>query len=710
MKKIILSILVFLNFTISAQNNLSINPINVDVDNNFSLEILLTNIEAVSAFQFDINYNPDAFDLTENHLFNQERSENHELSVNKIGNNKLRVLVYSSNNSVIEIGSGTIVTLNFLSKNEPGSYNIELTNTVLSDANGVELNKTLTNAEIKILGPKFYLETSNLSLGNIPLNSNSTHNIWIYNNGNENLEITSINLQEPLSTDNSLPINLSAGSGKKISINLDTNNKLEVNQIISFETNDMDVQRALQSVNFSANIYAENQLNLLSATAQINTPFFIATEINNMEDFNAFQLDIEIPNGMDYIENSLNFLGREEDHIIEGSLINMNTLRVIAYSPTNKNFNERTGEVFKFSINPNNSAGYFPINISNVILANITDDNIISGFNSGSVFVDAPNLSFSNNTINFGRIPINYEDSKEIFLSNNGGANLIIEDVIYTSDVISSNIEVPLNLSVNQSKSVSINFKALEVGPKEGAIILKHNGTSERDSINFTANVYSPNYLFINDTILPKGDNQFIKLNILNFDEIRAIQFDINIPNGFDFNYQETILKDVIKDFTVQSSDLGNNNFRFLIYNMVNQKINQGTNALLNLPIDVKNSISEGTYKFELSNIILSNTSNNNVFSGALEVGEIVVTSSLSTIAVNIENINSYPNPFKDSYIINSIYPLKLEVFDITGKNILNLNLNEGKNKIDTSKLTKGLYLFKYSYNKQNKKEILIKN
>jgi len=698
------------SFTISAQNNLSINPVNVDVDNNFSLEILLTNVEAVSAFQFDINYNPNAFDLTENHLFNQERSENHELSINKIENNKLRVLVYSPNNSVIEIGSGSIVTLNFLSKNEPDSYNVELTNVILSNTNGIELDKTLTSAEIKILGPKFYLETSDLSLGNISLNSNSSNNVWIYNNGNENLEITFINLQEPLSTNNSFPINLSAGTGKTISINLDTNNKQEVNQIISFETNDTDVQRALQSVNFSANIYAVNQLNLLSVSAQINTPFYIPTEINNMEDFNAFQLDIEIPNGMEYIENSLNFSGREEDHIIEGSLINNNTLRVIAYSPTNKNFNDNSGEVFTFSINPKNSAGYFPINISNVILTNLIDDNIISEFNSGSVFVNAPNLSFSNTTIDFGRIPINYEESKEIFLSNNGGANLIIEDVIYTSDLISSNIDVPLNISVDQSTSVSLNFKALEIGSKKGAIIFKHNGTSERDSIDFIANVYSPNYLFINDTILPKGDNQFIKLNMLNFDEVKAIQFDINIPNGFDFNYQETIQNDAIKDFTVQSSDLGNNNFRFLIYNMVNQKINQGTNVLLDLPINVKNSISDGVYKFELSNIVLSNTTNNNVFSEALVEGEIVVSSSLSTNSVNSKNINSYPNPFKEFYIINSIYPINLEVFDMTSKRILNLNLSEGKNKIDTSKLVRGLYIFKYSYNNKNKQEILIKN
>lgn len=699
-----------MSFTISAQNNLSINPVNVDVDNNFSLEILLTNVEAVSAFQFDINYNPNAFDLTENHLFNQERSENHELSINKIENNKLRVLVYSPNNSVIEIGSGSIVTLNFLSKNEPDSYNVELTNVILSNTNGIELDKTLTSAEIKILGPKFYLETSDLSLGNISLNSNSSNNVWIYNNGNENLEITFINLQEPLSTNNSFPINLSAGTGKTISINLDTNNKQEVNQIISFETNDTDVQRALQSVNFSANIYAVNQLNLLSVSAQINTPFYIPTEINNMEDFNAFQLDIEIPNGMEYIENSLNFSGREEDHIIEGSLINNNTLRVIAYSPTNKNFNDNSGEVFTFSINPKNSAGYFPINISNVILTNLIDDNIISEFNSGSVFVNAPNLSFSNTTIDFGRIPINYEESKEIFLSNNGGANLIIEDVIYTSDLISSNIDVPLNISVDQSTSVSLNFKALEIGSKKGAIIFKHNGTSERDSIDFIANVYSPNYLFINDTILPKGDNQFIKLNMLNFDEVKAIQFDINIPNGFDFNYQETIQNDAIKDFTVQSSDLGNNNFRFLIYNMVNQKINQGTNVLLDLPINVKNSISDGVYKFELSNIVLSNTTNNNVFSEALVEGEIVVSSSLSTNSVNSKNINSYPNPFKEFYIINSIYPINLEVFDMTSKRILNLNLSEGKNKIDTSKLVRGLYIFKYSYNNKNKQEILIKN
>lgn len=67
-----------------------------------------------------------------------------------------------------------------------------------------------------------------------------------------------------------------------------------------------------------------------------------------------------------------------------------------------------------------------------------------------------------------------------------------------------------------------------------------------------------------------------------------------------------------------------------------------------------------------------------------------------STTGVNPENtgnlLNIYPNPASDYTIINAAEVTFIEIYDITGKNILN-TVPTTDNKIDISHLSKGTYL-----------------
>ena len=95
-----------------------------------------------------------------------------------------------------------------------------------------------------------------------------------------------------------------------------------------------------------------------------------------------------------------------------------------------------------------------------------------------------------------------------------------------------------------------------------------------------------------------------------------------------------------------------------------------------------------------------------------------ILTSNVATISIDVtldistyilENIKSYPNPFNEFYIIESIVPLKLEVYDMNGKIILKKQLAPGKNKINGTNLSHGYYLFKFKYQNRSDSKILIK-
>jgi len=700
-------------FVISSQLLLSQNSINissdpVSVDEDFSIGIAFSNADDISAFQFDLQFDNNAMQLRSGHSLTN-RVGNHTISTNEIGDNIIRVVVISSTNETINPGTGTVVNLNFTSKNEPGSFDMNFSNVVFSDANGSEISISANNNPVTILGPKFKLVTTNLNFGRVSRLSNQSKTIEIYNEGNQTLEILSQNLTSPFSISETFPISISAGSYFPITLTLDTTESQVVSDQTLFETNDTDETRGLQELSVEANIYSVNEIYVGSNSGDLGSSILIPVSINNMDSFTSFQLDISIPSGVEYVQNSVALLGREEDHSISASVINSNTLRVISYSDNNLNFNSTSGEVFSFSLLPVSNSGYHPLDISNSIISNLDLGDVMSDIYSGSITINAPFLNI-NPTLDFGRVPLSISTDKNISLANIGDSNLIINQIVYESSLLSGSLEAPFTLTNGQDSEMVVTFTPESLGQFSSSILINHNSAENQNTIQVTADVFSPNYLFIEDKSVNRDNDYIINLGISNNDEIRAIQFDINIPDGFVFDDQNIQELNAINDFNLSYSPQGNGNYRFLIYNLGNITIPAGSNLLLGLPIYVNSSTPVGDYNFEISDIILSNASNSNVSSEALELGIITVTDEvLDILTQQLNEINAYPNPFHSYYIINNPIPIEVEIFDVNGRVFIKKYLEVGQNRINTSHLSSGFYLIKLTHNNRKKVDILIK-
>ena len=617
-----------------SQNSINVSSVEVSVNDNFSVGIGFTNSDAISAFQFDLHYDNNVMELASDHTL-VGRGQNHTISTSVIQENVVRVVVFSSTNQLIEPGNGIVVNLNFTSKNDPGNYSVFSENVVLSDQNSSQISASQNNGIVRILGPEFRLITTNIDFGQVPMQSNESRQIQIRNEGTESLEILSQSLVSPLSISEDFPIVISAGNSRFITLNIDTSVSQLVDDQTLFETNDTDETRGLQELTVSADIYSVNEIHIGEGSGDILTSISIPVSINNMETFSGFQLDITIPNGVEYVENSISLSGRETDHTISGSVINSNILRVISFSSTNSPFTGQMGEVFSFSLLPTSSSGNLPLNISNPIISNTDLGNIQSNSFSGSILVNAPFLNLSPSNINLGRVPITIPKVNSISLTNSGATSLIIDEVTYNSSNLTSSIETPLSIPVNQTSAETVTFNPDALGQFSSSLIINHNGSENQSTIQITAEVYSPNYLYIEEQSVYRDSNHIIQLGISNNDEIRALQFDINIPNGFVFDYENVEALNSLDGFTISSSDIGNGNYRFLIYNLGNIVIPVGSNLLLNLPVFINNSISLGDYTFDLSGVTLSNSSNSDVATEDLEVGIIHVIENSAPVAVS---------------------------------------------------------------------------
>ena len=615
-----------------SQNSINISSDPVSVDEDFSIGIAFSNTDDISAFQFDLQFNNNAMQLRPGHSLT-DRVGNHTISTSEIGDNIIRVVVISSTNESINPGTGNVVNLNFTSNNEPGSFDMIFSDVVFSDSNGSEISISPNNNQVTILGPKFKLLTTNIDFGRVSRSSSQSRTIQILNEGNQTLEILSQNLSSPLSISETFPLSIAAGSIYYITLNLDTTESQLVSDQTLFETNDTDESRRLQELLVEADIYSVNEIHVGSNSGDLGSSISIPVSINNMDLFTSFQLDISIPSGVEYVENSISLSGREEDHTISASVINSNILRIISFSSNNLNFNSTTGEVFSFSLLPVSNSGYHPLDISNSIISNTESDNLISDSYSGSISINAPLLD-TNSILDFGRVPLSILTDKNISLANSGNSDLIINEIVFDSPLLSSSLETPLTLANGQSTEMTVALTPESLGMFSSSILINHNGAESQNTIQVTAEVFSPNYLYIEDQSVNRDSNHIIKLGISNNDDIRAIQFDINIPDEFIFDYQNFQSLNALDDFTISNSDLGNGNYRFVIYNLGDTVIQSGSNLLLDLPIYVSDSTPLGDYNFEISNITLSNSSNSDVASEVLDVGIIYVIENSNPEAV----------------------------------------------------------------------------
>lgn len=686
-------VLLLLPLFVFSQNTLSGGSLNVNENTSFEYEIGVDNDSAVSALQFDIEINQDAFSYGSNHTLTT-RASGFTVSSSNPTENIMRVVMYSSSGGVIEAGSGTILKLDISSKTLPSDYTFSISNVVLSDATGTELSSSSSNGTVSVRGAHLNVNTTSINFGRVPIGDNEQRSISISNNGNENLTISAISLSSPLSLTSTLPLTIPPGGSQSVSIALDSSEKYDASSEVSFTTNDNDGLRQLQKTTVSANVYAVNEIHIGSGSGEIHTDISIPVSINNMESFSGFQFDLTLPQDISYVENSVELSTRKSDHSVSGSLINANTLRVIAYSNTNAEFSGSDGEVMILKLKPEVSSGNYNLTISNPIISNITLGDIESDSYNGSVQINAPNLVTNPSSISFGRVPITETRQQVIRLTNNGSAELNISSIVKDVSLFDIDTATPFTISQGAYKDITLTFTPSSNGNVDQDISIRHNGSTEQNIINVTADVFSPNYLSIDDIEVLNGESYNLLFRLHNYNSVKGVQVDIDFPQGFSFDFSNMEMSSSTTNFSISSSSLSNGNRRIIIYNTSGESIGAGSEVLFELPFSVNNDTSYNDYALAYSNVVISDQNNQDVSSETLTSGKISVVQSLS-VKDFADSIQVYPNPFSEKVIISSNGLVDVSVYNILGSVVLK---EKSVNVLNTSALQQGVYIFKIEH------------
>ena len=627
-KLLILFVLVFIVFInkMVSQNTMFIGIEEASTETAFDLPISLDNSDEIAAIQFDINFNDNAIELLTGHLLT-DRGSSHTFGVSSPSPGVIRILIYSSTNASISGNTGDLFILKLKSKTLPGDFTLNDSDLVVSSPSGTALTTSVQSGSITVLGPQMDVLTTEVNFGRVPIGSNPTNTITVQNIGNIPLELTGVNSVLPFSIQESFPITVAANSSVNLTLQIVTSAKYNDSTVLSIQNNDPDPLRNIQSVLLIADVFAVNEIKIGAGSGEINTEIDIPVVIDNMEEFTGFQFDITLPAGIAYVPNSIIQSTRSDEHVVSANMIDDNTLRFLGYSSVNNNFIGNSGEVFSFKLTPNVSSGTYPLNISEAIISNLTLGDILSDVYQGSIQINSPNLSLDPAAISYGNVPITEIRESTIRLTNTGSALLTIDEVVYATEQLSLDIQLPLDIAIGDFQDINLTFTPLNSGEFSESISFRHNGPDEQNLLAVSATKFSPNFVMVESQQGYVDETNIFQILLKNNDPVRAVQFDVELPVGFILDVNNVVINERTEGFSIAASYLSGTSYRVILYSISNLLLSPGDLSIITFPVLIEDTVTPGVYFFNFEDVIISDANNQNISSVPLENGEITILS-----------------------------------------------------------------------------------
>jgi hypothetical protein len=343
----------------------------------------------------------------------------------------------------------------------------------------------------------------------------------------------------------------------------------------------------------------------------------LTLSINNMEEFVAFQFDLELPEALTYIEGSVSLApNRIIDHIADANVIDDNILRVVAFSLSNEAFTSDDGEIISMAFDVFGTGGWYPLNLSNVIIADLELNNLLSEFYNGQLEVAAPDI-YAQQQLNFGDVSLLDTASELLTIHNWGTDTLFIDQLQTTNDAFYTEETTPVAILPSQSFDMEVFFHHPEKGTIEGVLQIFSNDPDENPYlVELIANAFAPNYMIVPDVSSFMEDVIFVEVHVDNHESFVAFDFQLNFPAEvmtFQPGEEHNHLTDRAQDHELAIGELEDGLLRVFAFSMNNQPFLGNSGAVVRLGFAVNAPQVGMSYPLLLSEMILSDAEMENL-------------------------------------------------------------------------------------------------
>ncbi len=423
---------------------------------------------------------------------------------------------------------------------------------------------------------------------------------------------------------------------------------------------------------------AVNELHILPDSGRSGFPIKISFTINNTDQFSSFQFDVQLPSVLTFIEDSV-WLFRKTNHLIIANQINQQTLRIVAYSPTNQPFTGNDGEIVRIMFNLNGSAGSYNVGLSNVVISSPIGVNILTAYYPGFINIIAPDIAGETN-IDFGEVSVLDTISYNYSLSNTGNDTLFVTEFSSSEIYFWNETTLPQNILPGESKTFILKFHNLNKGLYSNVFTIRSNDPDEDPFyLNATALSFAPNYMLIQNAEAFVGDTVTLKIDVNNYEPFINFQVDLDFPDSLTFVPNSAVLTNRKQDHLVFEALLSSNKLRLFTFTQNQMPFIGDSGTVVNINFVVGNDT--GIFPLHLSNAILADAGSQNLIRGTFD-GQIhvrpVPTFQLSVNLTNGWNMVSIPGKHPLNQNINTWWPfrdLTADVFKYSSgyQSVLNL-------------------------------------
>ena len=585
-----------------ASNTLSLSSVSGTPQTEVEVVVSLDNTDAITALEMVLPLGEHLSYVNSSAALVAARSNGHQLSAAQVGQN-LRIYIYSLSLNAISGNTGELLTFRLLLGNEPADYALTPT-VVLSNAQGTSLAGSVQAGNVTIQAPKLQIVNSQIDYGHIPIREVYTQELFLENVGNLPLVIEDITITDPLLMPLQTALTIEAGQTASVSIEYAPVVRGAISKEVLVKSNAINGDQVATII---ADPFSVNELHVGSASGIADSIVTISLTMNNMEPIVAMQCAFVLPEQLEYVANSLqpNAVRTNGHQVL--STLRSDTLFLAIFSMSNQSLHANDGEIATFQIRLNGNSGVYGLYPQDVVLSNITEENMVSATYEGWVTIQSPHL-YGDDYLSFGDCTITDTAIATYSFNNYGDAPLRIERVTFFAE--GYHVVTPLPLVVNpwEEGSLQIAYAPKSEGDFSTTMNLYTNDPTNRlKAIALSGHVYEPNSLTIEGMETSDGKYQ-LAISLNNYTDIVALQYDIHWRSDMTTSQAAFTPTARLQNHSYSIVRMDVDTYRVLIYSLVNSPIIGSSGELHQLIFTPQGEANYCDNVITIDNIVLSNS------------------------------------------------------------------------------------------------------
>ena len=568
MKRYIFLIIVAICSSVAmAANTLSLSSVSGTPQTEVEVAVSFDNSDAISALEITIPLGEHLQYVNGSAVLATQRSNGHLITAAQVAQD-LRIYVYSFSNTPISGNTGELLRFRLLLGNEPADYALTPA-VVLSNAQGAAIAATAQAGQSTILAPKLQILAEQIDYGHIPIRATYTKSLQLKNVGNLPLEVTNIVANDPVLTPVKTALTIQPNATSSVTLTYAPVVRGAISREVVVTSNAINGNQVATII---ADPFSVNELHVGSASGIADEVVTVSLTMNNMEPIVAMQCAFKLSTQLEYVANSLAVNSTRSNGHQVLSTLRGDTLVLALFSMSNQALNANDGEVATFQLRLNGTSGTYYLKPINVILSNITEENMVSATSQGKVTIKAPKFN-GNASLAFGSEAITKVATATYSIRNSGSAPLVIERATFLAEGYSVIEDLPLTIANSKSATITVAYQPSVEGDFSTTMNLYTNDPSNRlKTVALSGSVYEPNTLSMDGHSNEDG-TYTLSIGLDNHTEIVAVQYDIHWLGDMKTMQSAFAPSARISGHTYSITPMDDDTYRVIIFSMTNTPI-----------------------------------------------------------------------------------------------------------------------------------------